>query len=203
MKKLLAAALAVVAMSSAAFAQTTMGSYASSATATVSGTITYPVYITRLHDMTLGTILRTGTAQNLSISPNDATRAAAFKVKGDAGDLVTLTLDGTVTLTSDHIPLAGAPGAPHNVTDANTNTIAVTTSHKERYVDNDQAGAVTWYTPFALASNGYSDGGGTVSGLDAGQGQMNVYVGGTYTIANDQQRGNYNGLLNASVAYAN
>lgn len=203
MKKFLALALAVAATSSAAFAQTTVGSYGSSATALVSGSVTYPVYITRQHDMNLGTTLRTAVAQNLSVSPNDMANAAAFKVKGDAGDLVTMTLDATVTLTSDHVTLPGAPGAPHNVTDANTNTIVLTTNHKERYVDNDQAGAVTWYTPFSLASNGYSDGGGTVSGLDPGQGQMNVYVGGTYTIANDQQRGNYSGLLNASVAYAN
>lgn len=198
MKTILAiAALAILACTTT-FAQTGMGAYGSSATATVTGTVLYPVKIARLHDMTLGTILRTSSAQNRSVDPRDPANAARFKVLGDAGDLVSLTMDHTVTLTSNHIQTTG-----ENVADNNTNTIVLTTTRTFRYVDGDQAGSVTWHVPFALAGNGYSDGGGSVSGLDPGQGQMNIYVGGSYTIANDQQRGDYSGLLNASVAYAN
>jgi len=191
------AAMAIVA-SGTAFAQTGMGAYGSTATATVSGTVLYPVTIARLHDMTLGSVLRTSSAQNLSVDPHDVANAARFKVLGDAGDLVNITIDNTVLLTSNHVQTTG-----ESVADNNTNTITLTTTRTFRYVDNDQAGSVIWHTPFALAGNGYSDGGGSISCLDAGQGQMNVYVGGTYTVANDQQRGNYSGLLNASVAYAN
>jgi Domain of unknown function (DUF4402) len=198
MKKLIAIAAMALIATSAAFAQTGMGVYGCSATATVSGTVLYPVHIARLHDMTLGTILRTNVAQNHAVDPRDAANAARFKVLGDAGDLVTLALDPTVTLTSDHIQTTG-----ESVADNNTNTILLTTTRTFRYVDGDQSGSVTWHVPFALAGNGYSDGGGSVSGLDPGQGQMNIYVGGSFTIANDQQRGNYSGLLNASVAYAN
>ncbi|HVZ39045.1 MAG TPA: DUF4402 domain-containing protein [Candidatus Kapabacteria bacterium] len=198
MKKFLSLAALAIVTCGAASAQTGMGVYGSSASATVSGTVTFPVTIARWHDLTLGTILRTNAAQNRSVDPHDATNAAHFKVLGDAGDLVNLTLDGTVTLTNDHVTTTG-----ESVADGNTNTIMLTTVRTFRYVDGDQAGSTTWHTPFALAGNGYSDGGGSISGLDPGQGQMNVYVGGTYTIAADQQRGNYTGMLNASVAYAN
>jgi hypothetical protein len=198
MTKILAIATMAIVASSAAFAQTGMGVYGSSATAIVSGTVLYPVQIARLQDMDLGTTLRTNSEQNLSVDPRNASSAAHFKVLGDEGDLVSLTLDPTVLLTSDHVVTAG-----ESVADDNTNTITLTTSRTFRYVNTDQAGSTTWHVPFALAGNGYSDGGGSVSGLDAGQGQMNIYVGGNYTIANDQQRGNYSGLLNASVAYAN
>jgi hypothetical protein len=198
MKKFLAFTAIAILASGAAGAQTGMCKYGSSATATVTGTVLYPVQIARLHDMTIGSILRTSTAQNMSVDPHDVANAARFKVLGDAGDLVNVTLDPTVTLTSNHVATTG-----ESVVDNNTNTLVLTTSRTFRYVDNDQAGSVLWHTPFALAGNGYSDGGGSVSGLDPGQGQMNIYVGGTFTVANDQQRGDYSGLLNASVAYAN
>lgn len=187
-KNLLALAAIGIAMSSGAFAQ-------SSASAHVSGTVVFPVTLTKLTDLTLPTVNRTtGSSQYMSINPQSA-GAAGFQARGDEGDMIIFTVPSTVELSTT------TGGNSEFNTNTHTMTLNTDTRIGIRYIE-DRTTSIPYNSgeAFALSSHDYSDFGGSLALAD-GIGQLNIYVGGGYTVASDQQRGDYTGALTVSVNY--
>jgi hypothetical protein len=185
MKKILAIAAAVVALSGSAFAQ-----------ATATGTVSVPLVLETVRSMNLGTISRDGTQvgniiKNVVAGVNTApTQSAGFRVKGDLLDDVKLTSASSVLTWSS----GSASQTTGPVTQATTIVgsnftfrLAGAVSNPASYTTN-----VTLNQAWPLAR--------TQSGA-SGIGYEEVMVGGDWTITPDQQQGTYTGTVDITVAY--
>lgn len=210
MKKFLAFAVcAAAAVGTSASAQQL------SATADVVGTVEYPANIEWRRDLDFGEILRTAVPQTIEINGGGNTvggtgQTAHFYITGDVGDLVNVFFDDIVELEGQHqtvVAMFSDEVTPHYYQgDVNTNMMTLETHGWFRYVTEDEQNKVDWFLPTWLAGDDYYDdhanGHWEVSeDLPPGVGQINLFVGGTLNVADDQQRGEYIGVLNASVEY--
>jgi hypothetical protein len=201
MKKFFALAFCALAITGTALAE------GGSATATIEGTIEYPAQISAERNIDFGLIYRTDVPQDIEIDAVGQT--ARFYITGDVGDLVNIFYDDAVTLYGDHATVTAMTAAneEHEYQgDINTNEMTFTTRAYYRFVTEDEAHRVLWFLPTWLAGDDYCDiQDGTEwcisEELDPGVGQINLFVGGTLHVTDDQQRGNYMGEINASVAY--
>jgi len=216
MKKFIALAFSAVALTGAAMAQGGPDSYNESGEATVDARafVRVPIEVVGLEDMDLGTLMRG--------DQDTVVNKALFKVYADEGDLIHVWVnDGEdIVLTSLHDAEATAAAADDPDTegpdgylnDANgqagapTTMITISPVLRYRFVDNDEPHSLLWDLPTWTARNGYTDiqdGDlyGPITGLPAGIGQVNVFVGGEYEIAEDQQRGAYLGEITLTAWY--
>lgn len=105
-KSVLAGSVAVVA------ALSSTGAYAQSATADASATILEEITVTSVNPLAFGTIIVGANGDDVSIAPDGTfncganltctgtNSAASFGVTGTAGEVVTVAVDATVTLSS-------------------------------------------------------------------------------------------------------
>lgn len=201
MKKILVLAACALALTATASAQ-------DCATAEICITVEYPVTIDLVRDMDCPTVTRGPEAMTYEVPEG---QTAQFVVKGDAGDNIMLTWPESVELESDHAVVPSVSGPGGYEADYNGDmTLTFTPNPMYRFVNNDEEHALSWFLPTWTAPEGYCDLQGDMIlrcidasyGLDPGQGQINVYVGGTFDIAADQQRGTYTGELTMCVDYA-
>ena len=204
MKKILAfAALAAVAVTGTASAQT----LTNSASATVTAGVVVPVTIENLTGMNFGDLERGVTSTIVANTP----QGASFHVLGDEGDNVVYNFPAAFPLTLDnHGPNTNPQGELGVVVvDAQTTVLNVTTTAYLRHMGPgvyggglDAAVAPSVNNPHPLSA-GAAQHGGAFDAANPGMGQMYLYIGGSVTPSADQQRGEYTGTLNVSVDYSN
>src|SRR5687768_1798945 len=108
MKKIIALAVATVALSGSAFAQLNSpqtGNNTATSTAAVTGTVQVPISIENLRGLDMGELNRNTpsvTGWDGGGNPYNLNNTAKFEVLGDAGDNVLFTFEGPITLTLDN-----------------------------------------------------------------------------------------------------
>jgi hypothetical protein len=207
MKKILAFAVCATAITGTAMAQ-------GSAEAEVTGKIEYVATIEAMRGIDFGTIYRTDEPQDVAVT--EVGETARFYITGDVGDLVDITYPSQITLEGDHIQVVATfadETTPHYYQgDVNSNTMTMDMQAWFRFVTEDEAHRVPWFLPTFLAGwdpetmanycDIQDDGEHCITeDLDPGQGQINLFVGGVLHVADDQQRGTYSGVIEASVDY--
>jgi hypothetical protein len=216
MKKFFALAVSALALTGIASAQGA-DSYNEGDFDVVAATayVRVPLDVMGIRDMNLGTLER-------GMSEQGVEQTAQFKITGDEGDLIWVQVNGgePIVLYALHDAAAAAAAADNPTTegpdgynnDVNgqpnqaSSMITVTPELRYRFVDNDEEHALLWDLPTWTARNGYEDtqeDGITrgISGLPVGIGQVNVYVGGTFSTTEDQQRGAYEGEIELQSWY--
>jgi hypothetical protein len=213
MKTFLSIAISAFALTGVAFAQ----SESDFDTQPAHAFVRVPIDVIGIRPMLLGDIER-------GMENEPVQQTALFKIIADEGDLINVNVNGnqgillnvlhsvvssegeTTNGPDDYInDLNGQPDQP-------SSTITVWPNLMYRFVDNDEEHAVVWGLPTWTARPGYCDYQGNppvqycipdpTPGLSPGMGQINVFVGGTFSTTEDQQRGAYEGDCTLYAEYA-
>jgi hypothetical protein len=178
--KFFALATALLAVSATnAFAQ-------SSASVSSSATVSVPITATATAPLAFGTITRGNTS---TIAGNNAS-AGAFNFSGDESDQVTITVPGTVGLTTTN---GGGGTMTANLDRANMRVNTTNSQGGSSVLDASSGSATTGLSADASGDGTNND----------GMGQVYVWLGGSVTAAATQQRGSYTGTFTVSAAYSN
>jgi hypothetical protein len=211
MKKILALAVAAVALSGSAFAQTptigtnTLMSTVTSGPVTITGTVVVPLEATVLDgNINFAQINRGGIA---TVNPaNDAINnvnppdAAKVAFVGDRGDNIAVTLTNSVLATTN--------GGGHGIGNPATMAWTTTATYRDAWVP--QGGSTPFLSGATLTlgddnsdlGTGLTYGGVASTGND-GNGAMFVWLGGSVTADANQQRGVYTGTITVTGTYNN
>jgi hypothetical protein len=210
MKKFLAFAFSVIALSSVAMAQ----SESAEATEPALANVLVPITVDGVRPMLLGDLVR-------SMDSTPVLQSAEFYVRADDGDLLMMHVNGGqyITLQALHTQVTEEPDQEPTLgpedyqndqnghEDALSTEITVVPQLWYRFIDNDEQNKVTWGLPTWTAGNGYCDEPDGIERcilpgtLPPGIGQIHVYVDGKFTTRDDQQRGEYVGDVTLSVEY--
>jgi hypothetical protein len=213
MKKFLAFALSALALTSVAFAE---GSEEDSETQSVTAFVEVPIDVVSIRSMDLGTLER---GDEGCVAEG---QTAQFRVFADEGDNIWVEVNGgdPIVLHALHgqVDAQGNPttlGPDQYDNDQNghadqpSSMITIVPSLRYRFVNDDEAHALPWDLPTWVANDTYCDtqddnitrciGVGSLG--CCAMGQINVYVGGCYTISDYQQRGLYEGEVTLRAFY--
>ncbi|MBC8144074.1 MAG: hypothetical protein H7X80_00735 [bacterium] len=214
MKKFLAIAFSVLALTGVALAEG--GDESGSASQPATAFVRVPITVIGFQPMLLGDIERGMTNESVQ-------QHAGFKVIADEGDLINVSVNGgqDILLNALHSVVSSEQpstnGPDDYINDVNgqpdvlSSQIWVTPALMYRFVDDDFDNAVIWDLPTWTARPGYCDtqvdgyhcipDSPPPAGVGPGMGQINVYVGGTFSTTEDQQRGAYEGDVVLEASY--
>jgi hypothetical protein len=214
MKKILALAVAAVALSGSAFAQTgtvTQGNNSvTSGTITIKGTVVVPIEATVIDgDINFANIMRGASTivspqtSNIDAQPNP--NAGKVGIVGDVGDPITVTVPASIVLTTT--AYGGNDNTMDWLTVDDVNPAISYTSYLPTWVP--QGSSVSPGTGAQTLGDDNSDVNGgltyntfpTTSSDALGAGY--VWVGGKVTASATQQRGLYTGTITVTAAYTN
>jgi hypothetical protein len=159
----------------------------SSASATVSASIIQPISITKVSNLSFGTIARPASGSStITLANNTGTNPVS--VTSGTAAVVTQGTRGEFTVTGDEgrqYVISGSGTSAFNLTHTNaTDTISFTPT-------------------FSANGAGLSGLTGTLSGVlgDFGEGSQSLYAGGSFSVTNTTVTGAYSGTMNLTVTY--